>query len=310
MNDPRLPTVAVLISTYDGEAFLAAQLDSLAGQQGVAVQVFARDDGSRDGTLRVLAAYADRWPQLAHPLVGDNLRPARSFMTLLGSVPDDFDYYAFCDQDDVWLPDKLARAVGQLQTDPPSAPALYCSNVLCVDQALNALGPPRRNGDPRFEHLLFENIAFGNTVVMNRAARRTIVSHPPQRGMIMHDWWCTLVISATGRVIYDETARILYRQHDRNSIGATRSRLVEIARRVRTFFRNPSGFWPTHSQATEFLRLYGDQLDPARRRLVEGFVRSRKSLVGRIGFAAFGGMVRSNRLDAVMGRLLVLAGWY
>src|SRR5580698_8909922 len=106
----RSPTVAVLMSTYNGEAFLAAQLDSLADQRGVELQVFVRDDGSSDRTLAILSDHARLWPQLAAPMGGDSRGPAGSFLALMRAAPEGFDHYAFCDQDDVWLPDKLFHA--------------------------------------------------------------------------------------------------------------------------------------------------------------------------------------------------------
>ncbi len=305
-----LPSVAVLLSTYNGEAFLQAQLESLALQQGVAVQVFVRDDGSSDGTLAVLRSFAHLWPQLAAPFTGANLKPAMSFLELLRSAPEGFDYYAFCDQDDVWLPDKLSRAAASLQDMPPSKPTLYCSLVTCVDRDLHPLGPPRIDRDGRFKHLLFENIAYGNTVVMNTEARRLISSRKPLRGVIMHDWWCALTVSAFGAVHYDERSGVLYRQHGRNMVGASQSRVAEVGRLVAALWRDRRQFWPVHAQAAEFLRLYGDQLASDRRRLVQDLVTSRRSLPARIRFAISGHMTRSNFLGAVAGRALVVAGWY
>jgi len=304
------PRIAVLLSTYNGEAFLAAQLDSLISQRGVDVTLFARDDGSSDATREILTRYAGRWPSLAAPTAGSNLGPARSFLELLSAAPGGFDAYAFCDQDDVWLPDKLRRAARRLAEVPPARPALYCSRVLCVDADLRPLGPAPVKDDDRFEHLLFENIAFGVTVVMNWAAAELIRSRPPVAGVIMHDWWCALVTSAFGEVIYDPEPGVLYRQHGGNEIGQASRRLAEIRRQARIFARDPSRFYPIRAQAAEFLRLWGGRLDPSRRRLTEALVDSKRSLAGRIAFAASGRIVRANLAGAIAARILVLAGLY
>ncbi len=305
-----LPTVAVLLSTYSGEAFLEAQLDSLAAQESVAVEVFVRDDGSTDGTLAVLAKYAHVWPALAAPLAGANLGPALSFLELMRSAPGDFDYYAFCDQDDVWLPDKLSRAVQRLGDRPSGEPALYCSRVMCVDGELGQLGPSPILGDPRFEHLLFENIAFGNTVVMNTGAAEILRSRAPTGGIVMHDWWCALVISALGVVIYDERPSVLYRQHRANTIGGFSSRLAEILPQIEKFLRAPRGFYRIHGQATELLRLYGERLGPDQRRLTQALVASRRSFTARLGFALSDKIVRAGLPWAIAARLLVVADLY
>jgi hypothetical protein len=302
--------VAVLLSTYNGAAFLEAQLESLAAQEDVEVEVFARDDGSSDATRRILAAHGARWPGLAAVADGPNLGPAMSFLTLLAAAPEGFDAYAFCDQDDVWPVRKLARAVVSLDNGPADRPALYCSRVLCVDAELKPLGLGPKKEDGSFEHLLFENIAFGATVVMNAAAARLVRSRPPAAGVIMHDWWCALVTSAFGEVIYDPEPGLLYRQHGGNEIGQGSGRLAEAWRMTRIFVRGPGRFWPVHAQAAEFLRLWGEALDPARRRSAETLVASKASLGGRLAFAATGRIRRASLSGAIAGRLLIATGLY
>ena len=304
------PRVAVLLSTYNGEAFLEAQLASLAAQEGVEVEVFARDDGSSDATREILARHADRWPALAALPKGPNLGPAMSFLDLLATAPDGFDRYAFCDQDDVWLPDKLSRASRRLAEVPDGRPALYCSRVMCVDDELRPLGPGPVKDDGRFEHLLYENIAFGVTVVMNAPAARWVRSRPPASSVIMHDWWCALTTSAFGEVIYDPEPGVLYRQHGGNEIGQASAPLAELGRQARMFARSPRRYWPVHAQAAEFLRLWGDALDPRRLECVQALAQSKGSLARRLTLAASGRIVRANLPGAVIARILVVAGLY
>jgi glycosyltransferase involved in cell wall biosynthesis len=301
--------IAVLLSTFNGEAFLRRQLDSLAAQEAVTVEVFARDDGSTDRTLAVLRDYAHLWPRLVEPIAGERLGPAGSFLALLESAPPGFDGYAFCDQDDVWLPDKLARAAARLG-ETQGQPTLYCSAVLCVDPDQKPLGPKSVNGDTRFAHLLFENIAYGNTVVMNESARQAITARAPKDGVIMHDWWCALVVSALGRLIFDPRPGVLYRQHGANSIGASPRRSSELASLAKGLWRNPRGFYPIHAQAREFLRLFGDQLGPDQTRLARALVASRRSVTARVGFAVSAEIPRSDTIGALAARLLIAAGLY
>lgn len=302
--------VAVLLSTYNGAAFLEAQLASLAAQEDVAVEVYARDDGSSDATREILAAHGSRWPALAAVESGPNLGPALSFLTLLARAPEGFDAYAFCDQDDVWPVRKLARATAALAPIAADRPALYCSRVLCVDAELRPLGSGPLKADGSFEHLLFENIAFGATVVMNAAAAHLIGSRPPTAGVIMHDWWSALVSSAFGEVIYDPEPGLLYRQHSGNEIGQGSDRVSELLRMARIFARAPTRFWPVHAQAAEFLRLWGEDLEPVRRRSAEALVASKASLGGRLAYAATARIPRANLSGAIAGRLLIATGLY
>jgi hypothetical protein len=242
-------------------------------------------------------------------MTGPNLGPAASFLTLLGGEMEGFDGFAFCDQDDVWLPDKLARAASRL-LDGDGSPALYCSRVMCIDRSLRPLGPGPIKRDGRFAHLLFENIAFGATVVMNASARALVRSRPPRSGVIMHDWWCALVVSAFGSVIYDERPGLLYRQHGGNQIGQSANRLGELVRLARVFARAPGRFYPIHAQAAEFMRLYGDDLDPGDRRLARALVDSKRSKAARIAYAASGAIVRAEPLGGLAARVLIAAGLY
>jgi len=304
------PVVAVLLSTYNGAAYLAAQLDSLAAQEGVDVRLHVRDDGSSDGTPDVLRNYADRWPNLAAVQARANLGTAGSFLELLRTAPEDgVDFYAFCDQDDVWLPHKLARAAEALAHQ--EGPSIYCSNLACVSDDLRPLGVPPPNGDTRLEHLLFENIAIGCTVVMNPAARALVNSRPPERGVVMHDWWCALVVAAHGgRITYDPEPSLLYRQHGENSVGVDARIIAQNIKQALRFLRAPQSFYPIHTQATELLRLHGDAMVQERSAAVEGLIASKRSLMARARFAFSGQVVRRRSLDRLVVRGLVVAGLY
>ena len=302
-----LPRVAVLLSTYDGARFLPEQIDSLAGQAGVAVQLHARDDGSSDETAEILGTYSERWPTLADVGPGENLGPARSFLELLRTAPD-ADYFAFCDQDDVWLPDKLERAVAAIAAD--FAPVLYCSNVALVDEKLNPLGPAPASGDASFAHLLFENVAVGCTVVLNRAARDLIVACDPGAAPAMHDWWCALVIAGFGRIHYDPQPGVLYRQHGRNVVGQRGNAVEQAARETSRFLRQTRSFYRIHDQARALLELYGPGLPAPHRARLERLVASKSSLPRRLAYALTGPVVRRRRFDAAVVRALIAAGWY
>ena len=300
------PRVAVLISTYDGAKFLEAQLTSLAAQTDVRLEVFARDDGSHDDTLAIMRKHASIWPRLAEPIAGENLGPAKSFLRLLVETPGDFDYYAFCDQDDIWRPDKLSRAVARLERDAPESPGLYCSAVRSVTEDLSPIGETFRDSDARFNHLLFENIACGVTLVMNRAARALIADNPPVEGVIMHDWWCALVVSALGVVVHDPEPGADYRQHHGNVVGA-RGGFTKLLRMLR---HEPRRIYPIYVQAQEFSRLFRSSLSDENRRILDRLLHSRRSLWRRLAFAASRHVVHTRLKHALFMRALMAAGFY
>ena len=161
-----MKTVCVLLSTYNGEKYLREQIESLLSQIGVKIIIVARDDGSHDDTISILAEYEKKITYF-HYLVGENVGPAQSFFMLMQQAPK-ADYYAFCDQDDVWDKDKLIIAVDMLEKESPVTPNMYYSNLRIVDQNLTFY---------RFSHekphiqkdrycVLTENMATGCTYVL------------------------------------------------------------------------------------------------------------------------------------------------
>lgn len=307
---PRMavPRVAVLLSTYNGERYLAEQLASLRRQEGVALHVHARDDGSTDGTCAILRAHAPVWPELADLAPGTNLGVAASFLHLLGTAPADADFYAFCDQDDVWMPDKLARATAALAAE--EGPALYCSNTVCVDHDLKVIGTPAPHPDARFHHILFDNVATGCTVVLNRAARELLVSRLPESGVLMHDWWCALVIAAFGRLHYDPVPSMFYRQHGGNVVGLNANWLGQKLGLMRRLLRQRRTFYPIHAQAAELLRQFGPTMPAPHRDHLARLVESKRSLAARAAFALSRQVVHRDLVGQTAVRGLILANWY
>lgn len=221
----RPPRVVILLATYNGAAFLSAQLQSLAAQTHRDWVLFWRDDGSTDDTVVILEAFSqvdNRVVPVREP--AGRLGATASFLSLLRTVHPTLeagDIVAFSDQDDVWLPCKLARGVAALAADKPDRPAVYCARQVLVDAELRRIGQSRQPRRPTiFPASLAQNIAAGCTMMLNRRAVALVAdSRPPPA--TFHDWWCYLLVTASGGVcLCDDTEVILYRQHGSNSVGA------------------------------------------------------------------------------------------
>jgi glycosyltransferase involved in cell wall biosynthesis len=242
----------VLMATFNGAAFLDEQLRSLREQTDSNWILVARDDHSTDETIDLLntfAATCEPRQIMRMPSGSKRLGVLDNFLTLLAHAPISA-RYAFCDQDDVWLPNKLMRAAKAFRGYPNHMPVLYCSRQVIVDETLGKLGlssdVPR---PPSLSNALVQNIATGNTVVINEAARRAILATPAPANSY-HDWWCYLVVAAVGgAVVFDRRPSILYRQHGRNVVGSR----LDIWTRFASFKRR--GFAPfvnlffSHSRA-------------------------------------------------------------
>ncbi len=131
--------VAVLLSTFNGEKFLDEFLLSLENQEECDITLLVRDDQSSNSSLQILERKQNISPNFKILPSTSRLGAAGSFFTLLSEVGDGFDYYAFADQDDVWLPDKIYRAVNRLSSGSEDIPTLYCSRLDYVDEKLNHL---------------------------------------------------------------------------------------------------------------------------------------------------------------------------
>ncbi len=233
--------IAILLSTYNGSAYLAEQLASLLAQTHQGWTLFWRDDGSTDQTLAIMTAFANGLATGRCVRIADDthLGITASFLTLLRQVPDDH-VVAFADQDDVWLPQKLERGLMALGDPFAAQPALYCARQRLVDGSLNPLGlSPKLDRLPAFPASLTQNVATGCTVMLNPAAASLIArSRPPSR--TLHDWWSYLLVGAAGgRLIADPVPVVLYRQHRENAVGAPHS---VLRRGLMAIKRGPDAF--------------------------------------------------------------------
>ena len=219
------PCVGILLSTYNGARFLPAQLDSFRHQTEPGWILFWRDDGSTDGTPAIMRAFAtecgpERVVTVESP---EHLGASGSFFALLRAAAGSGLPLAFADQDDCWLPEKLAWALEALAG--VAGPALYCSRQMLADAALRPIHPsaPLQRA-PGFPAALTQNIATGCTMLLNPAAVDLVVQSRPPEGTL-HDWWSYMLVAAAGgRVIADDRATLLYRQHGSNLVGAPPSR--------------------------------------------------------------------------------------
>ena len=226
--------VAILAGVYNGERFLAEQFASLASQTVPHIDLWISDDGSTDGSRAVLAEIAATWTKggvtlLNGPAVG---RFSENFRSLL--VNDDIvaDYYAFCDQDDVWAPDKLEAAIAWLSRQPADRPALHGGRTRIVDMQGRPVGhSPVFREPPSFRNAIVQSIAGGNTMVMNRAARDLIAESARRTGFVAHDWWCYIMVTGAGGAFhYSPEAKVDYRQHVGNLIGSNDGTMARLRR--------------------------------------------------------------------------------
>jgi glycosyltransferase involved in cell wall biosynthesis len=240
-----MPNIAILLCTFNGARFLPAQLASFDDQTWRDWRLFASDDGSSDQTAAILAQY--------QKTLGSNRVQIRSgpqrgfvinFLSLVCDPSIEADYYAYSDQDDIWEPEKLARAIEVLQKVPSHVPAVFGSRTRLIyddgrEFGLSPLFPHK----PEFRNALVQNIAGGNTMVLNAAAREQLMAGGSGLNLPGHDWWTYLVMTAVGgHVHYDPTPLVKYRVHPGNIMGSNAG-LTNHARRLNMVARGRFRQW-------------------------------------------------------------------
>ena len=257
--------VAILLSTHNGSAYLAEQLESLLAQSHTDWQVFWRDDCSQDDTPDLMRGFAEMAGQGRVIDLNDgagHVGITASFLGLLRRAPRDR-IVAFADQDDVWLPDKLARGVAGLQSLPAGQPGLYCARQHLVGPDLSPIRISARVRGPfGFPRSMTQNVATGCTVMLNGSATALLAdAREPER--TLHDWWAYLMVTASGgQVIYDDTPTVLYRQHAGNAVGVP----VAPGRRAwAALRRGPGTFMNTFRAHMAALQAQQDVLSPQAR---------------------------------------------
>ena len=223
LRPPPGRTVTILLCTFNGERFLAEQLESLQRQSFTNWKLIVSDDGSSDRTRSILQAFkVSQQPRQVDIVDGPRRGASANFLFLACREDLTSDYYAFCDQDDIWEADKLERAIGILERMDASVPAVYGSRTRVIDAAGRETGlSPLFSKAPTFRSALVQSIAGGNTMVFNQKARDLLAYGGADVIVPSHDWWLYQAASACGgHFHYDAWPSVRYRQHAQNVIGS------------------------------------------------------------------------------------------
>ena len=267
--------IVVLLATYNGAAFLTQQIESLIQQTTKIFRIIVRDDGSNDETLLILHRYEKDFPLLFEVHSGAQLGFVGNFLELVKRTPDDTGVAFFCDQDDVWFPNKITLTLEKMTSERPVAVFTRC---LVTDSELNATGSSPLHRDFSFGRAVCENIITGCTLAINSQVLGFLrSSHLRSADILAHDWWVFLVASGLGEVRFVEHFTMHYRQHSLNSLGAGSKGLKEILRRVSQF---KQGRWEQKRpwvMLEHFQELYGEQLIPENSTLLRRYLNPKGS---------------------------------
>lgn len=278
------PLIDILMATYNGERYVGEQIESIQAQTYQNWRLFISDDCSGDRTLNVIRSYAAEDKRIS--IVSEDVRlggAKENFFALMSET--DADYVMFCDQDDVWLPEKVEKSIsafsGCEDIYGSDIPLLVFCDMKVVDGELKPIHDsyermshfkPTRTG---FEQLLPQNVAAGCTMLINRPLLDLCLSADGS-GAELHDWWAMLVASAFGHIIYIDESLVLYRQHGSNSVGASGYSPFESVKNVERMVHN---FFISVQQAESFEATYAKRLNENRLRSLQNYIKAYRSLM-------------------------------
>lgn len=254
--------VNILLSAYNGEKYLLEQLESINQQTYQNIHLYIRNDGSKDDTHSILKSFSSKYPITI--IDGENIGFMKSFFCLLETASDG-DYWAFCDQDDVWLPSKISLAVDWLKKHDNSKPLLFQSAYEVVDENLNHIQsylPPKYTID--FRRSITENWYSGFSCVINNTSRELLLMGNPEK-IDYHDWWMEMIAKAFGISYFDPTICAKYR---RSSQSLTR---ISFDKKIKWFLSNFKKTSDIRLRALEFENVFSTKLSIENKRILSLF---------------------------------------
>ncbi len=263
-----------MMSSYNGEKYICEQINSIISQQGVDIDLFIRDDGSTDRTTAIIEDLSQKNGNI-HAKFDLNKGPSESFMDLVYS-PDinEYDYYAFSDQDDIWDDDKLIRAVSIMCQS--NKPLLYYSALLSFQENGGEKKLIVNDREYSFAESFIQSHFPGCTMIINKSGMKLIRSIARPKSVIMHDLFLVQVFMATGnRIIYDRESRINYRIHG-NNVSVKKENAIGEFNRLRNVFKKQKG--QRVSAAQDFYGVMKESLVDGKKETVLTVAEYKKSI--------------------------------
>ncbi|MEQ9809560.1 glycosyltransferase family 2 protein [Streptococcus jiangjianxini] len=308
--------VNIVMSTYNGEKYLADQIKSIQAQTFKDWNLLIRDDGSKDNTTSIIREIAEEDDRIRFINDGqnENYGVIKSFYHLVKF--EKADYYFFSDQDDVWLPEKLEITLQRGQKENPDKPLLVYTDLRVVNENLEILQESMikaqsHHANTELVQELTENTVTGGTMMINQALADKWQVY---ENLLMHDWYLALLAASLGKLVYIDQPTQLYRQHEANVLGArTEDKKFKLLRLgPKAIFTK---YWQiihdSQKQAMTIVELFGRDLTPRDRLLIEQFYNiDRQSILRRAERLIRYGYSKNQLTHKIVFKILILTNWY
>lgn len=309
-----MSTVAVIMASYNGEKYLAEQIESILASSFSDFELFIYDDGSKDNTVNIVRAYEKQYPGKIHLHQNEvNLGVTLNFLEAVART--DREYIMLCDQDDVWKPDKIAKSIKRMKSMESIYGKELCLAVFTDAEVVDGELKPISNSfftfnrlDPRktdLAHILMENKLIGCTVMINGNIRRLLSSNSLPKQAKFHDWWLALIAASMGKISFINEGSLYYRQHGANLVGGS-GFISYMKNRLANLHIQKEALYRSMYQAEEFLTIYKAYIDEDNARLIRSFAQLKNTglIKRRINILKYGylksGLIRN------LGLLLIV----
>ena len=300
--------IEILLSCYNGESYVREQLESYVRLNNFCeVAVLIRDDGSCDGTLDILKEYEKRYG--FRVIAGENIGLAASLHELITKRDRDCEYFAFSDQDDVWLPDKLESAIEFIEQSGNVGPIYYAAMSKLVDGSLNEIGSTfKPKKELSFYNAMIQNVCIGHTTVFNEDLAK-LLEREYSSDILVTDSWTYLLASAAGGVIFEPKETALYRQHGNNVIGYETSGVKSLFMRLKRALTTRKAEQIAR-QLRAFVKCYGDIIPEEYKREAERFLSGGKNFFTRLAYIFTTKAYRQTLFENLVFKLMYVLGKY
>ena len=301
MNDKK---VKILMSAYNGKKYIEQQMESIFNQTYKNIEILIRDDGSTDGTIEILKGYEKNGK--IELVTGENLGIWKSVYWLAANTGD-ADYYSFADQDDVWMSDKIERAVNALGKMEQGKPALYICNFDFCDEDMNFSSHRNRLGvELTFVNSLVNFIAYGFTCVINEEMRQLFLQMPTDV-QFYHDYLFLILATAFGNVVYeDDYIGAKYRRHGKNLSISNENALTLLMWRIKNFLLNDE--FKYKEKWSMFSEIYAEKLNDRNSEILKWLTKPGYSVKTAMRRTFYTKRYREALLDDLALRAMFLVG--
>ena len=274
--------IDILLATYNASQYLTQQINSIFSQSTINDwHLLIRDDNSQDSTLNIINEHQHNISDKVCLINNEskNLGSVSNFSCLIQNSTSN--YILFCDQDDIWLPNKIEITFKKMlemeQKYGKQTPILIHTDLQVVDRNLNLINPSfqkYQNLDPHpkklLPRLLVQNFVTGCTMMINKPLKELITTIPPEA--IMHDWWIALIAATMGKIAYIKEPTVLYRQHQNNTIGANSWGIKYILSKAQNVDKIKNTIQRTIIQAKKFREIYQDKLSQEDIKIIDTYI--------------------------------------